>query len=70
MDAMDICMDSELLSCTNETTEVIQNILDGIIAKNPGLVNSTTLYFTITVKISNVEEQTRPEILRSAIQKM
>lgn len=39
MDAMDICMDSELLSSTNETTEVIQNILDGIIAKNPGLVN-------------------------------
>lgn len=39
MDAMDICMDSELLSCTNETTEVIQNILNGIIAKNPGLVN-------------------------------
>lgn len=36
---MDICMDSELLSSTNETTEVIQNILDGIIAKNPGLVN-------------------------------
>ncbi|XP_062572687.1 uncharacterized protein LOC134234625 [Saccostrea cucullata] len=61
MDTMDFCMDSELFSSTNETTGDILDMVDDIIAQNPGLIDFQEDPSSANAASANEEEEEEEE---------